>query len=313
MLKIISVVVTYNRKELLLDNINSQKKQLLKPSKIFIVDNNSTDGTYEFLKKEHILDDGQCVYCNTGSNLGGAGGFEFGVRKAYDFDYDFLCLMDDDGRPLDDNTFLNIDKAFNRLRLDINKPIFLNSLVLCNDNDLSFGLTESIMTKIAAQDASKEGIIMNRVNPFNGTFINKALIDKIGYPLGKLFIRGDEAEYYKRSLKNGAYIATITDSLYFHPKLAEYKTKKVLFITFCNDYEAPWKEYYQFRNLQYVALQNGTSKVKIYLKYVKRVIGLHVFKIENKKTIKLFLKKAYRDASKGRLGKQIEPGATTIN
>lgn len=42
------------------------------------------------------IDQKTIFYFNTGRNLGGAGGFNFGVRKAYEAGYDYIWLMDDD-------------------------------------------------------------------------------------------------------------------------------------------------------------------------------------------------------------------------
>ena len=44
-----AVIVTYNRKELLGINIRMLLKQTLAFDRIFIVDNCSTDGTYDYL------------------------------------------------------------------------------------------------------------------------------------------------------------------------------------------------------------------------------------------------------------------------
>ena len=90
---IVAVVVTYNRKELLKECIENL---LLSDTKcdILVVDNHSTDGTeksiYEYIQRKDI------VYWNTGSNLGGAGGFSYGIRKAIEMGYDYVWLMDDD-------------------------------------------------------------------------------------------------------------------------------------------------------------------------------------------------------------------------
>ena len=44
-----AVIVTYNRKNLLAENIEMLLKQSRYIDKIFVIDNCSTDGTYEFL------------------------------------------------------------------------------------------------------------------------------------------------------------------------------------------------------------------------------------------------------------------------
>ena len=46
-INIAAVVVTYNRKELLMECLDALKKQTCKIEKIIVIDNNSNDGTYE--------------------------------------------------------------------------------------------------------------------------------------------------------------------------------------------------------------------------------------------------------------------------
>ena len=54
-MKIYALIVTYNRKNLLLQLLKSFLEQTVKISKVFIVDNDSTDGTPEFLLEEGIV------------------------------------------------------------------------------------------------------------------------------------------------------------------------------------------------------------------------------------------------------------------
>ena len=73
MSKIIALVVTYNRKALLKENIEALLAQDYSNFDILIVDNASTDGTKEFMEK--YKENKRIKYENTGANLGGAGGF----------------------------------------------------------------------------------------------------------------------------------------------------------------------------------------------------------------------------------------------
>ena len=50
--KICAVVVTYNRKDLLVECLNALKNQTYPLDGIYIIDNASTDGTQELLMKE---------------------------------------------------------------------------------------------------------------------------------------------------------------------------------------------------------------------------------------------------------------------
>ena len=77
--KYAEVIVTYNRKKLLKENIEALLNQTFKDHDILIVDNNSNDGTKEMVAE---IQDKRIKYYNTGKNLGGAGGFAFGLRKA---------------------------------------------------------------------------------------------------------------------------------------------------------------------------------------------------------------------------------------
>ena len=75
MKKVAAIVVTYNRKKLLLENIKALLAQTYRNLDILIIDNCSTDGTkdaiQEYIKNKSI------IYVNTGSNLGGDGGFQY--------------------------------------------------------------------------------------------------------------------------------------------------------------------------------------------------------------------------------------------
>ena len=74
-----AVVVTYNRKDLLLECLDCLCKQDLGALgeryglSVIVVDNASTDGTEEALAA--LAESGKITYFNTGENLGGAGGF----------------------------------------------------------------------------------------------------------------------------------------------------------------------------------------------------------------------------------------------
>lgn len=94
--KYAEVIVTYNRKKLLKENIEALLNQTFKDHDILIVDNNSNDGTKEMVAE---IQDKRIKYYNTGKNLGGAGGFAFGLRKAIELGYLYAWIMDDDSIP----------------------------------------------------------------------------------------------------------------------------------------------------------------------------------------------------------------------
>ena len=92
-MKLGAIIVTYNRLELLKECIAACLKQTNKFEKIFIINNASTDGTYEYLEE---LKYEELEIIHSKENLGGAGGFYLGVEKAKDADLDYVLLIDDD-------------------------------------------------------------------------------------------------------------------------------------------------------------------------------------------------------------------------
>lgn len=92
-----AVVVTYNRKELLRQCITKLLRQKGISCDVIIIDNASTDGTEEMIHTE--FNQTTVIYENTGKNLGGAGGFEYGIEKAVRMGYEYVWIMDDDTLP----------------------------------------------------------------------------------------------------------------------------------------------------------------------------------------------------------------------
>ena len=76
---ICAIVVTYNRKELLLNCLHALLEQSFSLSHIVIVNNASTDGTIDFLAKNGFINNSQFTLLNLPENQGGAGGFYEGI------------------------------------------------------------------------------------------------------------------------------------------------------------------------------------------------------------------------------------------
>ena len=78
--RVAAVVVTLNRLPLLQKCIEKLETQTV-PCDILVVNNASTDGTAAWLSEREAVNSRIHVK-NTGANLGGAGGFHFGMRWA---------------------------------------------------------------------------------------------------------------------------------------------------------------------------------------------------------------------------------------
>jgi rhamnopyranosyl-N-acetylglucosaminyl-diphospho-decaprenol beta-1,3/1,4-galactofuranosyltransferase len=277
--KIAAVVVTYNRKHDLIICLESIFKQSKTVDALYIIDNKSNDGTPEFLLENHILkrlpllssnkdeiyteiktlQNGKEIelnYVRKCKNDGGAGGFYKGMKLVYESNYDWIWLMDDDG--MADTEQLNNLVTFS----EENNIEYANALVLnnVNKNKLAFGLKgyKNI------EDIKEQHYIEGYVNPFNGTFIAKRVIDKIGLIKKEMFIWGDESEYTSRVRKNDFKIVTVLDAIHYHP-MNKGITKKVF--PFSNKFKIIVKpvhlEHIYFRNLGYLEKLYGNKKIRI--------------------------------------------------
>lgn len=303
-MKVACVVVTYNRKIELLKNIKSIFKQNFIVDKYYIIDNHSNDETQKFLKDNNVFNNKKIEYMYLPENIGGSGGFYTGVKKAYEDKNDFIILMDDDGRPLNNDMIGNLVKLAKE-KYKENKLLFLNSLVLDFDNKkLSFGLKKNIRNYEDALNNSVNNLIIGCVNPFNGTLITKDLIEKIGFPNKDFFIKGDETDYLNRAKKEKALVATVCDSLYNHPYLkrieGKFLGKKVFFNT-----ESPWKEYYRARNYTYMFKTNGQKK-EMHRAIIKQLYSAIKYNEKKIETTKMILK-GYSDGLKEKLGPTVRP------
>lgn len=251
--KVCAVVVTYNRKELLAECLNALCSQTKQLDAIYIVDNFSNDGTPEMLLQngyinelppknlnkpfeiELNLDNGNFIssfdagvehvkninnkkgmtffYQRMHANTGGAGGFYVGQKSAFELGYDWLWLMDDDGYPDRNALQILLEKTISE-KLKASNPLVIDK---DNKDMLSFGLPGNLMSVQSAIDESKNDVLLNKANPFNGTLLHSSLVKKVGYIKKEMFIWGDETEYFRRISYYGYKFGTIVNAYFYHP------------------------------------------------------------------------------------------------
>ena len=85
-----AIVVTYNRLPLLKQCLAALRAQTVQGFTVLLVDNASTDGTADYIK---TLAMPGLVCRNPGENLGGAGGFAYGIRAAAELGCEAVWIM----------------------------------------------------------------------------------------------------------------------------------------------------------------------------------------------------------------------------
>lgn len=190
--KTVAIVVTYNRCELLQECINALRNSVIAVD-VLVVDNASTDGTEEMLKA-YPADSG-VRYHRMEKNTGGAGGFSFGLKKAYGEGYDYFWLMDDDTMIYPDS----LEKLMEAGKKLEDGYGFLSGLALWTDG------TECTMNyhAIAAdwnmeKKKLEEGILKVEAATFVSFFTRREVIASVGLPIKEYFIWGDDTEFTRR-------------------------------------------------------------------------------------------------------------------
>lgn len=191
--KVAAVVVTYNRIELLKECIKALQQQTY-PCDILIVDNASTDGTEECINKIE-KDYDNLHYKNTGANIGGAGGFNFGMRWAVEAGYEYVWVMDDDCLPYAD-ALEKLIEADETLKGNYG---WLASAVLWKDGH------ECKMNRVKLKKSFYEyleymqyGIVQAEQATFVSLFLKAETIKQVGLPIKEFFIWGDDIEFTRR-------------------------------------------------------------------------------------------------------------------
>lgn len=210
--KVIAVVVTYNRKELLMECVEAVLGQTYKVEKLILIDNCSTDGTKEELENRGYLLNPQIMYVKTDANIGGAGGFYEGMVKAKEYSYDWIWLMDDDTIPTQNclEALIEADRVVENTAPPAGlehavRPSFFASAV--------YGAQGEFMNlpKVSSKRAPNgylywykfldQGLVNIAMATFVSILIKKEAIEKCGLPCKDFFIWGDDSEYTTRLTK----------------------------------------------------------------------------------------------------------------
>lgn len=243
--KTIAVVVTYNRRLLLAECIKALRNQTKRPDTILVVNNGSTDTTEQWLKAQTDLE------FITQNNVGSGGGFTTGIEWAYKNNYSWIWCMDDDGYPKAD--------AFENILAADTEPLSLrNCAVVSKKDKKSFVWKTGAYTTI---NEVKTPLIKGIGHPFNGTLLHRNIIEKVGLPKSKLFLWGDESEYYCRIVnKYKIPVYTVTNSVHYHPE-AGFSFKRDW------DYRNNWKMYYYVRNRFHINKSKFSTRLAAFASY----------------------------------------------
>ena len=285
-MNVVSVVVTYNRKELLLECVKAILNQSSKIKKLVLIDNNSSDGTYEFLKEKGIFNNSVIYYKKLEKNIGGAGGFYEGIKEAQQFEPDWVWIMDDDTIPKE-NCLENLINAIDQ----IDEKISYIASSIYGENGEFMNVPSINMEKTESGYPNwykylSDGIVRIKEATFVSLLINNDAVKKIGYPVRDYFIWGDDTEYTLRLNKYYGNSYMIGNSVAIHKR----KISKSLTIVEEDSINRINFYYYMIRNnlINTKAYYSTKKMIKFFI-----INQINSIKVLLKPNCKLRLKKFY--------------------
>lgn len=209
-MSVAAVVVSFNRLSLLMKCLSALENQTRPLDEVIVVDNGSTDGSVEYVRDNFP----HFTLFETGKNLGGAGGFAWGMEIAIASGHDFAWVMDDDAQPEIDSLapLVNLMDAASSP-----KPAFAWSVV----KDFAGNLNPGHLPKISRDPekqlaASSLGAIAVDQATFVGLLVNLNVARENVLPYEDYFIWFDDAEYTSR-LADEYYGVLVPESVVLHP------------------------------------------------------------------------------------------------
>lgn len=261
-LKIYAVVVTFNRLELLKRNVRCLREN--RPvGRIVVVNNGSTDGTAQWLATQA---DERLTFI-TQDNVGGSGGFFTGISYAFGQGADWIWCMDDDVFPRPDC----LEKMLPHARcadVGIIAPRRLMEGAVFTNDFQRYNLTNPFASMYAGKLKGRE--ISEPVEiagtAFEGPFIRREVVEKVGLPNKELFIFCDDTDYCLRTLLAGWKILYVPCALMDKHKFFTPRDSWAV-----RNRKKKWKRFYQVRNSAYLNHHYGRTWG---VRYVRSFISL---------------------------------------
>lgn len=186
-MKVFALVITYNRCYSLNKAIDRLLKQKDPIDKIIVINNNSNDSTYSYLKSFENNPLFAIYHFNT--NTGGAGAYYYGFNQCVSLGADWIICIEDD---------IILPRAFNS---DL-KPI------LHEKKEEKVGFIYPKILSIENRHHTHGSLYFIKNNyiekaQFAGLVVNAKGIQSFGLPIHSFFIYFDDWEYTLRLTQNG--------------------------------------------------------------------------------------------------------------
>jgi GT2 family glycosyltransferase len=205
--RVVAVVVTWNRRDLLAESLAAVDSQSLPMAGVVVVDNASTDGTAQLLADRYAgRDDVEIVTLTR--NTGGAGGFAAGIERALTREPDLVWLLDDDTVPTPTAAELLV-RAWTDYP-GATRPAVLASRVLWSDgrdHPMNTPRRKPGASAAERRAAARVGALPVRSASFVSVMADATVVRDRGLPVADYFLWNDDFEYTTRLIRSRVGLA----------------------------------------------------------------------------------------------------------
>ncbi|PNU18899.1 hypothetical protein C2E25_15150 [Geothermobacter hydrogeniphilus] len=217
------VVVNWNKKQDLLRLLTLLHRLDYSHFKIVVVDNASNDGSPDAVREAFPS---SVTLLETGSNLGGTGGFNVGMDYGIQNEFDFLWLLDNDAIVETDSLKNLVSAALSSPEVGIVGSRILNAedpsfLVKLGANiDWKYGHVRSVMQNARDREMSARFLNVDYV-PFCSALISRRCVLQTGPLDERFFLYWDDSDFCIRAGKAGFRTIVALSSRVYHPSFTE--------------------------------------------------------------------------------------------
>lgn len=265
-LRVIGVVVTHKRRELLAESLAVLSAQDRPLDHLIVVDNAAEPEVGQLVAAQPV----PTTYLPSQHNLGGAGGFALGMLHALALGADWVWCADDDGRPEGPQVLSTLLDCAQRHQLGQVSPVVAN---IDDPDALAFPLRRGLVWRRRRSelfaDASPndpvetptDDLLPGIASLMNGALFSADTLDRIGVPDLRLFVRGDEVEMHRRLARSGIAFGTCLTTAYLHPDGSD-EFRPILGGRMHTQYpDNETKRFFTYRNRGYLMSQPGMRKL----------------------------------------------------
>ena len=285
------VLVTFNRLEKLKVSLKCYEKQTYFPKYVIVVNNNSNDGTKEYLeswkKKKAKFEK---IVLNLPKNIGGSGGFHEGLKASLKKDAEWVWVSDDDAFPkencfkiakdyLSQNDTSQISavcgKVLNRGKIDLTHRRKIKKCLLFP------------LQIISRKSNYNKDYFDIQLFSYVGSFISKNKMLEVGITKKDYFIYNDDSEHSYRLSKVGRIVCLPSMEIIHDGPVVMARDG------------VNWKFYYSIRNVLDMIKSNFEKRYYITYRLYVRMKYFFIISLlyKHKKEGFMILSKAIQDAN----------------